>query len=134
MQNSFAGCISRYGKDASVVAQTFVFLHDLKGNVKQTDIRFHAGLLPVGVYPHAVVERVGHDVFIPEVLQVDIGQSRKGAEKEQIVDERPFEVHLRGIDKQPEFLLGEEALFCFFFRYTAVREWVAHQPAVLQNL
>ena len=81
--------------------------------------------------PHAVVERVGHDIFIPKVLQVDIGQSRKGTEKEQIADERPFEVHLWGIDEQPEFFFSEEALFCFFFWYTAVRERITYQPTVL---
>lgn len=101
----------------SAVAQAFVFLHDLKGNVKQTDIRFHACFLSKDVYPHAAVKRVGHDVFLPEVLQVNIGQSRKGTEEKHIPDERPFEVHLRDIDELPEFLLGKEPPFCLFLVY-----------------
>ena len=132
-QDSFAGIIGRDGKDTPVVAQAFVLLHDLKGNVEQADIRFHTCFLPMGVYPYTAVERVGHDVFLPKVLQVNISQPRKGTEEEQIADKRPFEVHLRSIDKQSEFLLGEKAFFNFLLVYLITRKRITRQPAVLHS-
>ena len=53
----------------SVLTQSAVFFYDSSGQVQQADIRFHARLLAVDVYPLMVVE-VCTDIFLTQIAHI----------------------------------------------------------------
>lgn len=56
-------------ENPSILTQFTVFFYDSLGQIQQADIRFHARLLAVDVYPFMVVE-VCTDIFPSQIAHI----------------------------------------------------------------
>lgn len=97
--------VTRNGQEFSVGRHIAVFLDDMLGDIQQPDIRFDTRFLSVGVQPQMPVER-GLQIRSGKVRHIRPTQSRKGAEDEQIADQRVTRLLERPVDQEPDFLFG----------------------------
>lgn len=120
------------GQQPSVFCHTSVLLDDVLGHVEQADVRLHAGLLAVGLYPQVAVEG-GLQVLFRQVVHIPPAQSREAAEDEGIPDEFIAFLLECAVDECRNLLLGQEATLGLFLRDVVGIERVTRQPAIVDG-
>ena len=120
------------GQQPSVFCHTSVLLDDVPWYVEQADIRLHAGLLAVGLYPQMAVER-GLQVLLRQVVHIPPAQSREAAEDEEVPDKFIAFLLESPVDECRNLLLGQEAALGLFLRDVVGIEGVTCQPAVVDG-
>lgn len=124
--------VTRNGQEPSVGCHIAVLLDDMLGDVQQPDIRFDTRFLSVGVQPQMPVER-GLQVRSGKVRHIPPAQSRKGAEDEQVADQRVTRLLERPVDQEPDFVFGQKAPFGLLFGDAVREKRIALQQAVING-
>lgn len=120
------------GQQPSVFCHAAVLLDDVLGHVEQADVRLHASLLAVGLYPQVAVEG-GLQVLFRQVVHVPPAQSREAAEDEEVPDKFIAFLLERAVDECRNLLLGQEATLGLFLRDVVGIEGVTRQPTVVDG-
>ena len=128
----FTIIIAWNGQQLISLGHAVVLLDDMLGDIQQSDIRFDTRFLSVGVQPQMPVER-GLQIRSGKVRHIRPTQSRKGAEDEQVADQRVTRLLKRPVDQEPDFVFGQEAPFGLLFGDAVREERVALQQAVIDG-
>lgn len=120
------------GQQPSAVRHAAVLLNDVPWHVEQTDVRLHAGLLAVGLYPQVAVKG-GLQVLFRQVVHVTPAQSREAAEDKEVPDEFIAFLLECAVDECRYLFFGQEAALGLFLRDVVGIERITRQPAVVDG-
>ena len=124
--------VTRNGQEPSVGCHIAVLFDDMLGDVQQPDIGFGARFLTVGIQPQMPVER-GLQIRLGKVCHIRPAQSRKGAEDEQVANQRVTRLLERPVDQESDFIFGQKVPFGLLFRDVVREKRIALQQAVIDG-
>ena len=120
-----------YREQTFAVPYRFIFLNNPYRDIQQLLVYRSAGLLPVGSNPFRTV-RTGDNLLFGKVLNIDVGQSRKRSENEQVSDDFQSPVIEFIVNHQLEFVLHKISTFLTFLAKMVVRKRIGRDyPAVV---
>lgn len=129
---SFTVFVTRYGQQPISLGHAVVLLDNMFGYIQQSDIRFDTRFLTVGVDPQMTVERDAQIGF-RQVRHIRPAQTRKGAEDEQVADQRVTRLLERPVDQEPNFFFGQKTPFGLLFGDAVRKKRIALQQAVIDG-